>query len=91
MKQTTKYLSTRQAKGRILSILVAIAAIVGVTLLFSANNDKGYAAAVGSLYVTPASGTDTVGNTVAIDIRENSGTTPVIAVQGKPYLTARIS
>jgi hypothetical protein len=58
------------------SIFVLVGLLVLTNILFTA---KTYAAGSGSVYLTPSSGTYTVGTTVTLSVRENSSTTAVNA------------
>lgn len=76
MKQKRPILSSQPHFTKLQALLVAgVLAIVGLMLLLSTR------AAVHQLYLTPNDGSIPVGQTFSLDLRMNSGTTPVNAVE----------
>jgi hypothetical protein len=73
-------------------VLVGVLVIGGISFVGTLLNKGSHAAvAPGTLYVTPASGTFAPGSTISVDIREASGTEPVIDVQaGLVYNPAQL-
>ncbi|HEX8181966.1 MAG TPA: IPT/TIG domain-containing protein [Candidatus Saccharimonadales bacterium] len=64
------------------SVVAVALVVVGSVAYFGANNsNSSQAAGVGTLSVTPATGTFTTGSNVSVTISEDSGTDPVNSVQ----------
>lgn len=67
----------------VLFMFVAVIAVFGSIAL-----TRSFAAAGGSLYMTPATGTYKVGDTITVNIRENSGSDEVLVTQADVLFVA---
>ncbi len=81
MKSYRQLLAARRPTNKLaLWLSVAMVAVVGVVLLLSSR-----AATTSQLYLTPATGSPAVGSNVSVELRMNSGTVEVNAIES--YLT----
>lgn len=67
----------------VLLLFVAVVAVFGSVAL-----TRSFAATSGSLYMTPATGTYRVGDTITVNVRENSGTDEVLVTQADVQFVA---
>lgn len=75
-KTTKVKIGNSPTQRLVLFLFVAVVAVFGSVAL-----TKSFAAASGSLYMTPATGTYRVGSTITVNIRENSGSDEILVVQ----------
>jgi hypothetical protein len=95
MKKTALRLGRKLPQTRIQQIalvLTGVLVIGGISYVGTMNKRSSHAAvAAGTLYMTPTSGNFAPGSTVSVDIRESSGTDPVLDVQaGLVYNPAQL-
>src|SRR5260370_24768561 len=81
MKRYMRLLSKTFPQRRVAYGLAAAVALVVVPAVIATHGQRGQAVSAGELYLSPSSGTYKVGSTVAVQVRENSGSIPVIAAQ----------
>jgi hypothetical protein len=74
----TATLVTNQLKNK---RLIASTMVLAVALLLASLGGVSHGVANNTMYLTPASGSYTVGSTVTVAVRENSGSTDVNAVE----------
>ncbi len=80
MSWVAQLLRVKRGKLRLAMLVVMTGVVIGFPLLIS-GSIKTFAAPAYSLYLSPSSGTYAIGSTVTVDVRENSGSLPVIAAQ----------
>lgn len=79
-EMATKKLKRKTLRS-VLSFLLAVILIGGITYLGIKTYQASHAASSPTVYLNPGTGTFTTGSTVSVTIRENSGSDPVNSVQ----------